>query len=93
VQFESEQLTGTELSSVVATLSSLKIDYEQVKKDIAENVHNYHVATFHLLRLQKIRERTPMKVRYWPEYDQVVCNGPLFWQASNAQWHASATDL
>lgn len=61
-QFESEQLTASELSSVAATLSSLKIDYEQVKKDIADNVHNYSVATFHLLRLQKIRERTPIKV-------------------------------
>ena len=47
----------------MATLATLKIDTEQVKKDLASNTHNYNVATYHLLRLQLLRERKEKQVR------------------------------
>ena len=52
-----------EVAQVMATLATLKIDTEQVKKDLASNTHNYNVATYHLLRLQLLRERKEKQVR------------------------------
>ena len=63
-QIEQEELTPVELSQVMATLVTLKIDTEQVKRDIASNVHNYSVATYHLLRLQLLRERREKQVTH-----------------------------